>query len=127
VADYLRADCLAVYVSKAPGLSRLSDEERTGLERQLNFARGLQIETRVLEGDDEAETVVGFARLSGVTQIFVMRHKDHTLCPSSGAASCSGWSALRRTCRSQWSPTDRAGSRMRHEAPDTTSPRNAAA
>ena len=50
VADYLRADCLAVYVSKAPGLSHLTDAERTGLERQLNFARGLQIETRVLEG-----------------------------------------------------------------------------
>ena len=56
VADYLRAECLAVYVSKAPGLSHLTDAERTSLERQLNFARGLQIETRVLEGDDEAET-----------------------------------------------------------------------
>ena len=79
VADYLRADCLAVYVSKAPGLSHLTPAERDSLERQLHFARGLQIETRVLEGDDEAETLVSFARLNGVTQIFVMRHKDHTL------------------------------------------------
>jgi two-component system sensor histidine kinase KdpD len=79
VADYLRADCLAVYVSKAPGLSHLTETERTGLERQLNFARGLQIETRVLEGDDEAAALVSFARLNRVTQIFVMRRKDHTL------------------------------------------------
>jgi two-component system sensor histidine kinase KdpD len=79
VADYLRADCLAVYVSKARGLSDLTDTERTSLEQQLNFARGLQIETRVLEGGDEAETVVSFARLNGVTQIFVMRHQDRTL------------------------------------------------
>jgi two-component system sensor histidine kinase KdpD len=79
VADYLRADCLAVYVSKAPGLSHLTDAERTSLERQLSFARGLQIETRVLQGDDAAETLVSFARLNGVTQIFVMRHGGHTL------------------------------------------------
>jgi len=79
VADYLRADCLAVHVSKAPGLGNLTGAERESLERQLNFARGLQIETRVLEGDDEAETLVNFARLNRVTQIFVMRHKDHTL------------------------------------------------
>ena len=52
VADYLRADCLAVYVSKTPDLRDLSQEERDDLQRQLNFARGLQIETRVLEGDD---------------------------------------------------------------------------
>ena len=46
VADYLRADCLAVYVSKVPGLRNLTDAERDSLERQLNFARGLQITTR---------------------------------------------------------------------------------
>jgi two-component system sensor histidine kinase KdpD len=76
VADYLQADCLAVYVAKDPTLRDLDSEARDNVERQLNFARGLQIETRILEGAaDAAEALVNFARTNGVTQIFVMRHK----------------------------------------------------
>src|SRR5262249_6548912 len=58
VADYLRADCLAVYVSSAPNFGNVTADEREHVERHLNFARGLQIETRVLEGRDVADTVV---------------------------------------------------------------------
>jgi two-component system sensor histidine kinase KdpD len=76
VADYLQADCLAVYVAKDPTLGDLEPEARESVERQLNFARGLQIETRILEGAEVAEALVTFARTNGVTQIFVMRHKD---------------------------------------------------
>jgi two-component system sensor histidine kinase KdpD len=73
VADALRADCLAVYVSPAPGLAHLSERERAQLERHLNFARALRIETRVLEGRDVPRTLAAFARAHGVTQIFVDR------------------------------------------------------
>src|SRR5262249_19906444 len=52
VADYLRADCLAVYVAKHADVHDLTSAERANLERHLNFARGLRIETRVLEGTD---------------------------------------------------------------------------
>lgn len=79
VADYLRADCLAVYVSKTPDSRDLSPDARERLERHLNFARGLLIETRVLQGGDVAETIVDFARLNGVTQIFVPREKPTAL------------------------------------------------
>ena len=79
VADYLRADCLAVYVSKAGDLSDLDATERESLDRNLNFARALRIETRVLQGSDTAETIAGFARLNGVTQIFVTRQKSSAL------------------------------------------------
>jgi two-component system sensor histidine kinase KdpD len=75
VGDYLEADCFAVCVSRTEDLSDLSTEERDTIERQLNFARGLQIETRILQGEDVAETLVEFARVNGVTQIFVMRQK----------------------------------------------------
>ncbi|HEX7484987.1 MAG TPA: hypothetical protein VF332_02465 [Vicinamibacterales bacterium] len=75
VADRLRAECLAVYVSATPDLRHLSDDERQRLDRHLNFARGLRIEARVLQGRDVAETAVGFARLHGVTQIFVTRER----------------------------------------------------
>jgi two-component system sensor histidine kinase KdpD len=73
VADHLRAECIAVFVSKTADLRDLSEGERDNLQQQLNFARGLQIETRILEGQDVAETLVAFARLHGVTQMFVAR------------------------------------------------------
>jgi two-component system, OmpR family, sensor histidine kinase KdpD len=73
VADYLRADCLAVYVSRTSGLEHLTTPEREHLERHLNFARALQLETRVLQGRDVAQTLVHFARQHGVTQIFLAR------------------------------------------------------
>jgi two-component system, OmpR family, sensor histidine kinase KdpD len=75
VADYLKAECFAVYVSTSKGMADLEPEERAALDRQLNFARGLQIEARVLEGDDIAQSLVEFARLNHVTQIFVLRHR----------------------------------------------------
>jgi two-component system, OmpR family, sensor histidine kinase KdpD len=76
VADYLRADCLAVFVTKSPDLSHLTDAERDSLQRHLNFARGLQIDTRILEGEDVPGTIVQFARVNGVTQIFLSREAD---------------------------------------------------
>jgi len=74
VADGLRAECLAVYVSRTSDLSELARDERERLERHLNFARALQIETRVLEGRDTARALLAFARANGVTQIFVDRN-----------------------------------------------------
>jgi two-component system sensor histidine kinase KdpD len=79
MADHLRAECLAAYVSRAPGLADLTDAERKNLERHFNFARGLLIETRILEGSDIADAVVEFARLHGVTQIFVTRDKKRVV------------------------------------------------
>jgi two-component system sensor histidine kinase KdpD len=79
VADYLRADCLGVYVGAAADLQHLQDDDRDRLQRHLGFAQALQIETRVLEGADFAETLVTFARQQRITQIFILRHKDRTL------------------------------------------------
>jgi two-component system sensor histidine kinase KdpD len=79
VADYLQADCFAVYVTETPDFADLNAAERENLDRHLNFARGLQIETRVLQGTDIAETMVNFARIHGVTQIFVTREKPTAL------------------------------------------------
>jgi two-component system sensor histidine kinase KdpD len=79
VADNLRAECLAVYISKSDDLTDLAPAVRESIERQLNFARGLRIETRILQGADEAEAIVTFARLHGVTQIFVTRRSSSPL------------------------------------------------
>jgi K+-sensing histidine kinase KdpD len=68
-----------VYVSKSAGLGHLTGEERDGAQRHLNFARGLHIETTILEGEEMAETVVKFAREQKITQIFVVRQPETTV------------------------------------------------
>jgi two-component system, OmpR family, sensor histidine kinase KdpD len=71
VADYLRAECTALFVHETPELSLLPAEERQAVEKHLRFARSLQIETRILSGSNIAKSVVEFARQNEVTQIFV--------------------------------------------------------
>ncbi len=73
VADYLRADCTALFVYPTVELSQMPVEERQAVEKHLRFARSLQITTQILGGSDIARTVVEFARRNQVTQIFVAR------------------------------------------------------
>jgi two-component system sensor histidine kinase KdpD len=73
VADYLQADCFAVFVHAEMDFNSLPAAKREAVERHLNFARNLHIETRVLQGVDIASTLSDFARLHGITQIFMVR------------------------------------------------------
>ena len=66
MADYLQADCLAVHVATP-------QEEGDTVERHMNFARNLCIQTHVVEGEDVPRTIAEFARAHHVTQIFVGR------------------------------------------------------
>ena len=68
VADYLRAECLAIHVS-----GRAEAGGRGAVERHLSFARNLRIETHVVEAPDVPLAITAFARERGVTQIFVGR------------------------------------------------------
>jgi two-component system sensor histidine kinase KdpD len=74
VADYLQADCLAVVVEKRNEHRQRPVSARAELDRLLAFARGLQIDPHVLEGDDVATTIVEFARMQRITQIFLSRY-----------------------------------------------------
>ncbi len=74
VADYLRAECFAVAV--IPPYT--SQGKINAVEQHLDFARKLHIETRVLPPDaqqrqDEAEALVTFAHMNGITQIFLAK------------------------------------------------------
>ncbi len=73
VADVLHADCFAVFVAEHSDLQTLPAAQRESVERHLNFARNLHIETRVLIGSDHAQTIVEFARLHQARQIFLPR------------------------------------------------------
>ena len=71
VGDFLNAECYAVAVEGS-----LPKAERDAVDRHLNFARHLHIETRVLEGGEVAEAVVDFARRNRITQIFLARPRE---------------------------------------------------
>ena len=71
LAEFLEADCLAVHVRVRSG--HPEPAARREVEKHLQFARDLHIDTRVVEGDRQPETLVGFARLQRVTQIFIAR------------------------------------------------------
>lgn len=74
VADYLRAECLAVFVSPDAVLDSLPPDHREAVERHLAFARNLRIRTEIVAGDDVATGIVQFAHEHGATQIFMSRN-----------------------------------------------------
>ncbi len=76
VSDFLDAECFAVAVQAPGDLSTLPECDREAVDKHLNFARNLHIETRILEGEDTASTLVDFARRNQITQIFLARPPD---------------------------------------------------
>src|SRR5262249_21512556 len=76
VADYLRAECFAIYVSPRGELSELPQATRESVEKHLNFARNLHIETKVLYGHNPASTLVDFAHRHQIAQIFLTRSRS---------------------------------------------------
>lgn len=81
VGDFLGAECFAVAVLPTGDLSGLPQDERDAVEQHLNFARNLHIETRILEGDDIAATLVDFGRRNRITQIFITRPTRRSILP----------------------------------------------
>jgi len=75
MADYLAADCFAVCVLPPRGDGRPINESLEAVERHLKFAKNLHIETRILEGEDPAKTIIDFARGNQITQILLGRPK----------------------------------------------------
>src|ERR1051325_2996849 len=76
VSDFLEAECFAVAIQPSRDLSTLPEAQREVIDRHLNFARNLHIETRILEGEDTASTLADFARTNQITQIFLARPAD---------------------------------------------------
>jgi len=70
ISDFLNAECIAVAVRPRGAVAH---REQEAIEKHLNFARNLHIDTRVLEAEDAAASVIEFARSNQVTQVFVSR------------------------------------------------------
>lgn len=73
VADYMQGDCVAVAVCPSESAGGMPGAQRDALERHLNFARNLHIETHLMTGHDAAAELVAFAREHKVTQIYIAR------------------------------------------------------
>jgi len=82
IGDFLGAECFAITVQLSGDLSGLPESDREAVERHLNFARNLHIETRILEGEDVASTLVDFGRRNQVTQIFLTRPQGRVWLPA---------------------------------------------
>lgn len=74
MADYLDADCFAVSVVPRKD-SKSSLKIETEVERHLNFARNLHVETRILEGRNVAEVILDFCHRNRITQVLAARPK----------------------------------------------------
>jgi two-component system, OmpR family, sensor histidine kinase KdpD len=85
VGDFISAECFAAAVQPAGNLKSLPEEKRERIDRHLNFARNLRIETRIIEGSDIAQSLVDFARLNQITQIFVARPRGRAWLPFGSA------------------------------------------
>jgi len=81
VSDYLGAECFAVAVNASDDLGSMPDKNREAIEAHLSFARNMLIETRILQGSDEAQVLVDFARRNQITQIFVARPRERRYMP----------------------------------------------
>ncbi len=73
VADYLNSSCTALFVARDRAMSELTPEERAAVDRHINFCRNLRIEAEIIESPEPAKAVAAWARVHGITQIFVTR------------------------------------------------------
>jgi len=71
VADFLHAACVAVFVCPEREMSSLPAPQRQGIERHLQFAENLRIETAIVHGKNHADALMEYARKNGVTQVFI--------------------------------------------------------
>jgi magnesium transporter len=71
VADYLHANCVALFVCQTRKFSDLPLGERQSLERHFRFAEDLHIEKAIVNGKNPANALVDYAHKNGATQIFI--------------------------------------------------------
>ena len=81
VSDYLDAECFAVTVQASGDIGSISETDRESIEKLMKFARNMRIETRILKGNDVAQTLVDFAHINQITQIFLARSQERFRVP----------------------------------------------
>jgi len=67
IADRFHGELIVAYVRQP----EISAADNAALEEKLDMARSTGAEIEILEGEDPVEAIVDFARLRGVTQLFI--------------------------------------------------------
>ena len=73
LADYLRAECIALHVLPHGGWDEETASTREAVERHMHFARNLRIDTHSIPDGDPSAAIANFARAQRITQIFMGR------------------------------------------------------
>lgn len=71
VADFIHAECMAVFVCPFAEMSALPVAEKQAVERHLAFAKTLHIETAVIHGKKQADALIDYAHKNGATQLYI--------------------------------------------------------
>ena len=74
-ADRFHGDLFVAYVEQ----SHLSDDDQRSLDQNLKVAREVEAHIEILSGEDVIATLLDFARVKGITQIFVGHSKRQGL------------------------------------------------
>ncbi len=67
IAERFHGELIAAYVNQA----EISADDEAALNKKLEVARAHGARIEVLDGDDPIDTLLGFARSQGVTQLFI--------------------------------------------------------
>jgi two-component system, OmpR family, sensor histidine kinase KdpD len=67
VADKFHADLIVAYVRQP----KISPEDEAALKARLEMSREAGAQIEILEGEDPADALLGFARSRGITQLYV--------------------------------------------------------
>jgi two-component system sensor histidine kinase KdpD len=67
VAERFHGELIVAYVNQAD----ISSADRATLDQKLAYARSAGAQVKILDGRDPAQTILDFARASGITQLFI--------------------------------------------------------
>jgi two-component system sensor histidine kinase KdpD len=67
VAERFHGELIVAYVNQAD----VSSADRATLDQKLAYARSAGAQVKILDGRDPAQTILDFARASGITQLFI--------------------------------------------------------
>jgi two-component system sensor histidine kinase KdpD len=77
IAERFHGELIVVYVRQAD----LSSADNMALEERLVLARSAGAHVEILDGEDPVDALIDFAKLRGVTQLFIGHSQSHRKWP----------------------------------------------
>jgi two-component system, OmpR family, sensor histidine kinase KdpD len=77
IAEKFHGELIVTYVRQAD----LSEADNAALEERLFIARSVGAHVEILDGEDPVDTIIDFAKLHGITQLFIGHGQTHRKWP----------------------------------------------